>query len=153
MAVCPLGLNQICHLTIQRLITINETKDSKGNIYHTSAVLSPSESRSSPNQSADGSERAASIGSSRSSSAGSFEPGKCALAALARHGKRFVVVALRGQIWFAELTSQLSSEVHFSLLSHIYILDGIILNLYFFFGCACLNMIENLCVFLFADST
>lgn len=50
--------------------------------------------------------------SSSCSSAGYLEPNsKCALAALARHGKRFVVVALRGQIWFAELSNQPSSEV------------------------------------------
>lgn len=120
-AVCPLGLNQICHLTVQRLITVSETRDSKGSIYHTSAVLSPNEQlRSSEPELmadgtfADGMSGRASVASTRSSaSAGGFysDRTKCSLAALARHGKRFVVVALRGQIWFAELNNQPSSEV------------------------------------------
>lgn len=108
-AVCPLGLNQICHLTGHRLVTISEARDSKGTVYHTSAVLSPNEPRSKSfdDPLVDGTAISLENGSS-------FHPldvGRCSLAALARHGKKFVAVALRGQVWFAELSHHPSSEV------------------------------------------
>lgn len=108
-AVCPLGLNQICHLTGHRLVTVSESRDSKGTVYHTSAVLSPNEPTTS--SSVD----AISVDGRTSAGSGSRFPdiGRCSLAALARHGKKFVAVALRGQIWFAELGHHPSSEVGF----------------------------------------
>lgn len=122
-AVCPLGLNQICHLTLKgdRFITVSESRDSKGTIYHTSAVLSPND-QSQPDTPVTtagdikNGGRRDSVSSEKS--AVSQEPSevtgkKCSLAALTRHGKKFVVVALRGQIWFTEINNQPSSEVCF----------------------------------------
>ena len=115
-AVCPLGLNQICHLIGHRLVTISEARDSKGTVFHTSAVLSPNEpsSTSSSFENMDGGGKAISV--ENGSPYHPLDIGRCSLAALARHGKKFVAVALRGQVWFAELTHHPSSEVDSILL-------------------------------------
>lgn len=112
-AVCPLGLNQICHLTGHSLLTVSEARDSKGTVYNTAAVLSPGEVNS-----ADSSTTDVSIEIGRSSfvndiTCSLMDKGRCSLTALARHGKKFIAVALRGQIWFAELSHHPSSEVWF----------------------------------------
>ncbi|XP_046630925.1 cilia- and flagella-associated protein 57-like [Daphnia pulicaria] len=109
-AVCPLGLNQICHLTGHSLLTVSEARDSKGTVYNTAAVLSPGELNS-----ADSSTTDLSIEIGRSSfvndiTCSLMDKGRCSLTALARHGKKFIAVALRGQIWFAELSHHPSSE-------------------------------------------
>ena len=108
-AVCPLGLNQVCHLTGHSFVTVSESRDSKGTVYHPAAVLSPNEPGVIITSGVD-------IDSKRNSSnvdppANPLDAGRCSLAALARHGKKYVAVALRGQIWFAELSHHPSSEV------------------------------------------
>ena len=138
-AICPLGLNQICHLTGHSQVTVSEARDSKGTVYYTAAVLAPGDlQRTRPTNSSSinggwptaGPLQSApttdvthpnSAASARPSSAMSdgtspcpvpqLELGRCSLAAVSRHGKKFIVAALCGQIWFAELTSDPSSEV------------------------------------------
>lgn len=110
MAVCPLGLNQICHLTARRLVTVSEAKDSKATIYHTTAVLSPNEPPKKELVEYTV-ESARSLIPSEPEEEDLIADGTCSMAALARHGKKCVVVALNGQIWFIELTGHPSSEV------------------------------------------
>lgn len=110
-AVCPLGLNQVCHLTGHSFVTVSETRDSKGTVYHPAAVLSPNEPGMATTSAID-----IVINGKRNSNdvdppANPLDAGRCSLAALARHGKKYVAVALRGQIWFAELGHHPSSEV------------------------------------------
>ena len=127
-AICPLGLNQICHLTGHSQVTVSEARDSKGTVYYTAAVLAPGtpqrhrasvSSGTNGWSAATGPADATQPNSARPSSALSdsvspcpqLDLGRCSIAALSRHGKKFVVAALRGQIWFAELSGDPSSEV------------------------------------------
>lgn len=111
-AVCPIGLNQICHLTGFNLLTVSEARDSKGTVYHTAAVLTPDEPGGASSSSTGDVTMDVGHSSSISEPTSSlFDKGRCSLTALARHGKKFVAVALRGQIWFTELSHHASSEV------------------------------------------
>ncbi|XP_032791524.2 LOW QUALITY PROTEIN: cilia- and flagella-associated protein 57 [Daphnia magna] len=110
-AVCPIGLNQICHLTGFNLLTVSEARDSKGTVYHTAAVLTPDEPGGASSSSTGDVTMDVGHSSSISEPTSSlFDKGRCSLTALARHGKKFVAVALRGQIWFTELSHHASSE-------------------------------------------
>ena len=112
-AVCPIGLNQICHLTGHSLLTVSEARDSKGTVYNTAAVLSPGDLNSTTSSSTDVTIEVRHSSFVNESKSSLINGGRCSLTALARHGKKFIAVALRGQIWFAELSHHPSSEVCF----------------------------------------
>ena len=100
-AVCPIGLNQICHLTGHSLLTVSEARDSKGTVYNTAAVLSPGDLNSTTSSSTDVTIEVRHSSFVNESKSSLINGGRCSLTALARHGKKFIAVALRGQIWFA----------------------------------------------------